>query len=177
MIPTDHNTRCHRVPSPKETLCKSAGFDNHEHILLTAARLYFQSFAEPHSQSWMQALSLTQVHFGQFDGPIIAIRLLTALQAMRCTRRSIFGFNAPQCATCSKVLTEHERRFMTAIQSVRRGQNSVAQLEIMLLCEGNETEHVLAAFIDLSCVLACAIPVAVHDTSRHAQTGLSQSPS
>lgn len=146
-------TPCHRTPSSKEILRDLAGYDQIEQALLTTARLYFQSFAVPQSQAWVDALSLVTVRFGRTQGPVIGVRLLTAMQSMRCTRRSVFQFSAPDCERCSAVVTEHERRFMKAIQSLRRSKRHEAQLELMLLCEGVACDHVVAAFAELTDIL------------------------
>ena len=145
--------RCQRVASPKEISRDDALLDFTEDTLLTASRYYFQSFACPETHGWLQALSITQVHFGDTMGPAIAVKLLTAMQAMRCSRKSMFQFNAPACPCCAEILTEHERRFMTAIQAMRIGDLNTVRLEIMLLCEGFESEHVVDAFRDLNSVL------------------------
>jgi hypothetical protein len=155
----DHQSEpCRRRPGPKEIWRDEAGLDACEHTLLTCSRFYFQSFAEPASQGWLRALSTTDAFFGVQQGPIVAVRLLTAMQAMRLRRRSIFQFSHPQCAHCAEVLTEHERRFMTALKASRCGDTATAQLELMMLCEGADTTDVQAALIDLATVLTSPTP-------------------
>ena len=153
MSPSRNGPHCQRIAGPKEISRDDACLDFSEDTLLTASRYYFQSFACPESQGWLRALSVTQIYFGDQVGPSIAVKLLTAMQAMRCTRRSMFQFNAPDCVRCSEILTEHERRFMAALQAIRFNDLNTAGLEIMLLCEGFESEHVVDTFKDLSNVL------------------------
>ncbi|WP_341368193.1 hypothetical protein [Yoonia sp. BS5-3] len=145
---------CCRCPSDKEIWRSEADLDFCEETLLTLARLYFESFARPESTCWINSLMLAQAHFGPDAGPVIGVRLLNALQAMRFARHSIFSFNSVECPTCSAVLTEHERRLMAVIKATRTGQSGKAQTELMMLCEGADITNPMIAFCDLAAALA-----------------------
>lgn len=144
---------CCRVPTEKEIWRSDAGLDFCEETVLTLARLYFESFARPESMQWVKSLMLAQAHFGPDAGAVIGVRLLNALQAMRFARKSVFSFNSCECAGCSVVLTEHERRLMTIVKAARAGHDGVAQTELMMLCEGADITAPMMAIYELAEVL------------------------
>lgn len=128
----------------------SAGLDPHEITVLALTRFYFQSFAMPQSHAWIHCLEMAQAQYGEADGLVLAGRILSALKAVRSTRRSLFCFNSPTCHGCASVLTEHERRLIVSLAALRRGQDGTARTELMMLCEGNDTADVISAFIHLA---------------------------
>ncbi len=130
---------CSRKIQDKEIHRSRAGMDSDEDVLLTLSRCYFETFAVPTSQSWMRCFDLAERYFGGDKGAIICQRLLAALQSVRYSRRSVFDFNASQCTGCCNILTEHERRLMAVIKSARREQFGAVRMELMMLCEGNNT--------------------------------------
>jgi hypothetical protein len=136
---------CKRTLQSKEIFRKDANFDKIDGELLTIARLYFQAFAIPSCHSWIGALDWAETKFGDADGPVIGARLLTALQEMRRARRSVFHFNSPVCVDCSAIVTEHERRLMAVLQAIRRHHMGAAKTEMMMLCEGNDSDDALVA--------------------------------
>ena len=140
---------CCRVPSEKEIWHSDAGMDFYEETILTLARLYFESFARPETMNWVKSLMLAQAHFGPIAEPMIGVRLLNALQAMRFARQSVFSFNSCECPGCSTVLTEHERRLMTIVKATRAGHHGLAQTELMMLCEGADITAPMMAFYEL----------------------------
>ncbi|WP_299970321.1 hypothetical protein [uncultured Roseobacter sp.] len=144
---------CHRNAARKEDLVENAGLDAREIACLGILRLFISTFAEPKSQNWMRALGQADDAFGIVEGPVIARRLILLLQAVRCSRRSVFMFSNPDCDGCARVLTEHERRLISAIQSFRLGRPEQAQLQLMMLCEGNSTRLALDRLADLMKVL------------------------
>ncbi|MEM7721098.1 MAG: hypothetical protein AAF376_01880 [Pseudomonadota bacterium] len=143
-------THCGRTPDPKDCYLSELGLSLEEEITLTIARLFFQSFAAPESNAWINAMAEAEARFGYRDGPIVAARLLATLQVMRRARKSIFMFNSPVCPGCAAIATEHERRLMMALSAVRRGDMGPARLEIMMLCEGNRIDMVLAGLSGLA---------------------------
>lgn len=150
---TNAQSHCNRQPLPKEILLKDAGFDDVEENILTLARFFFQTFAVPHSQSWMQGLDMAEAVFGETVGPMVAMRMLDALRGVRYARKSVYCFNSPTCKGCAIVVTEHERRFMAAFHSIRTGQAGHAQTEMMMLCEGNSTTQAIGALTRLAMLL------------------------
>ncbi|MCF2905404.1 hypothetical protein L0666_10410 [Octadecabacter sp. CECT 8868] len=113
--------------------------------VLQIMRLCMQSVAHPPSMAWMAVLPGADEAFGTTYGPQIAARTLETLQAVRLSRRSLFGFNSPTCPSCCQIVTEHERRFMTALECVRIGATGQAKLELIMLCEGNDVTPALNA--------------------------------
>jgi hypothetical protein len=146
--------RCeNREPQVREISRNAAGFDVAEDTLLTIARSFFQSYAIPESQSWMSGYDIAEAAFGAETGSMIATRMFSALRAVRHSRRSVFCFNSPTCQCCAQVVTEHERRLMQALQSIRCNQMGRAQAELMMLCEGNSVSQVIGTLVQLSMVL------------------------
>ena len=150
---TNTSAHCNRQPLPKEILRSDAGFDDVEDNLLTLARFFFQTFAIPQSQSWMNGLDMAEATFGDTIGPMVAMRMLDALRGVRYARRAVYCFNSPTCKGCAAVVTEHERRFMAAFRGIRSGQIGHAQTELMMLCEGNDITQVIGAMTRLSLLL------------------------
>ncbi|MEM9434616.1 MAG: hypothetical protein AAGA12_11905 [Pseudomonadota bacterium] len=144
-VPND----CGREPGAKECTLADLGLDPVEEQLLAITRHVFQSFAVPGTQGWLNGLALAEQAFGH-DGPRLFARLVDALLAVRATRRSCFIFNSPMCPCCSKVVTEHERRLITALSAIRRGLIGRARTELMMLCEGAEAGAVIHALVALS---------------------------
>ena len=151
---------CGRVPDAKDSTLSSLGLALEEEITLTIARLYFQSFCTPEGMTWIAAMAEAEARFGPEQGPRVAARCLAALQAIRGARRSVFMFNNPWCPSCAAIATEHERRLIVAIAALRRGDESKAQVEMMMLCEGNSSDRVLAALAALARTLGPEVPQA-----------------
>jgi hypothetical protein len=155
---------CGRMPDPKDCHIRDLSLTREEEIVLTVARLFFRSFAVAGSEAWVAGMAEAEAGLGYRDGPIVAARLLATIQAVRRSRQSVFLFNSAGCPGCSAVATEHERRLMRALSAVRRGDGAVARAEMMMLCEGNCIERVLAALLALGHALDCEArrPPAVH---------------
>lgn len=145
---------CNRQLGLKEIPITSAGLDHTDIKLLEITRCYLQTYAVESSQSWILALKAAEKYFGMQQGARIGVRLLLALQEMRFARRSVFLFNAPQCKGCSLYLTEHERRLIISISALRSGRFGLAQAEMMMLCEGQDTVAALSAFSELVALLS-----------------------
>ncbi len=142
-------TRCNRMLQSKEIYRKDFNLDATEADLLTIARFYFQSFAVPESQAWMRALSHAESEFGAIPGPAVSMGVLKAIMAIRHARHSVYCFNSPTCTDCAAIITEHERRFMTALQAMRAQKTGEARTELMMLCEGNDTAPAIEALRQL----------------------------
>ncbi|MBT8155186.1 hypothetical protein KMP13_15180 [Epibacterium ulvae] len=144
---------CSRSPNEKEQRMDQSGADRDEVTCIQIARYYFNTFSNPHSQTWMRAFSTAEEHFDYSNGPVIASLVARVLDAVRQSRRSCFMFNNPACANCADILTEHERRLLTALSSLRRGGVERAELELMMLCEGNDTARVMMWLRELALAL------------------------
>lgn len=147
---TDHCGRREQRLRNKECGLDDLPFVQSERAVLTMARLYFQTFVDPRSMAWARALTDADACFSPRDHPLVAAQVLAVVQAMRLSRRSCFQFNNPTCPCCSAIVTEHERRLILTLHAMRRGDNSRAQLEMMMLCEGNRTDAVLHCMAELA---------------------------
>lgn len=158
MRPLSNNSCCGRAPESKETLVADAGLDRLDAACLEIARCFFATFAAPESQNWICAFSIARGLFTLQDGANIALQLLKLLQAVRQSRVSVFQFNSANCSGCARWLTEHERRLMKAITELRRGHQERALLQMMLLCEGNDTNRVMIELKELVQILQIVQP-------------------
>lgn len=134
---------CGRGLIGNERPLNELGFDHCEQAVLFIARYYFQSFAIPESQAWISALSEADRQFGTDDGARIATLILGYVQSVRVSRRSTFLFSTPECSGCSAIVTEHERRLISALGALRQLQPGRARMELLMLCEGNDIEKAL----------------------------------
>lgn len=137
------SAQCNRVAHVHDRLLSDTGFDIEERMCLDIARLFFSTFAAPQSQNWMRAFEYAEHVFDHGVGPTMAPLILKVIQSIRTSRTSVFTFSNPDCSGCARILTEHERRLMTAITSARYGRTERAHIEMMMLCEGNDTTVVM----------------------------------
>jgi hypothetical protein len=150
-------TECGKAWGVKDGKLSDLQLPHSHEPILQIIRFYMQSVAQPHSQSWMAALTISDAAYDPIFGPQIAARALQTLQSVRLSRRSPFNFNAPACPSCSRMVTEHERRFMSALDSVRSGAIGQARAELMMLCEGNAIDLALEIMQNLNDVIATFI--------------------
>lgn len=143
-------SHCGREPDEKGCYVNELLLTERETTVLAIARQYFLSFAQPESQAWMAAVATAETEFGVEAGARIAARILGMVQAIRRARSSVFMYNSADCPGCATIATEQERRMMTALAALSRGSESRAQLELMLLCEGNQLDDTIAAMRRLS---------------------------
>lgn len=144
---------CGRKVSEKDSHLSEFDMSFSYLAILQITRLYIQSIANPSSLAWMQALADADQIFNSTYGPQIAARALNALQEVRMSRRSMFNFNSPTCPSCCEIVTEHERRFMTALDCVRAGAIGQAKIELIMLCEGNDVIPALDAMSRLNSLI------------------------
>lgn len=128
-----------------ENLLENIGLDESDKALLHIARRYFLSYANPTYPHWESAFDLAIQLFGADQGPGIAVALLNVVRAMRNARSTTFRFTNPLCPDCAPNISDGERLLFRAIQFIRCGDRSRAQIEALILCEGNDTELTLAA--------------------------------
>ena len=159
--PDPSATRCTRSLSGSESLVVHAGLDACELGCLVVLRKFCQSFTPQGRDAWMNAFRLAEHVWGPSDGPVIACRLMHVLQAMRASRMSMFSFSSPDCASCCQILTEHERRLITAIRFVCEGRPKHAALQMMLLCEGNDTDDIMERLESLAGALSGPVAAGV----------------
>lgn len=139
---------------PKDAmLLANAGLDRYEVSLLTIMRYFFQSFAQPHSQGWLQAFRAADTTFPQDRAAGLAMACLTVVQNMRASRRDVFRFSNPDCPGCRAVLCTDERHLVGSVTALRHGNRALAQTHALLLCEGNDTAPMLRAAQQLANLL------------------------
>jgi len=146
--------QCPRHLLPSESLVSQAGFTENELTVLAIARYYFRSFAEPESQAWIRSLAIARCALGEAHGPQVAVAVLDMVREMRLARRTMFRFSNPECPACANVLCETERHLMRILGAVSRAQKSEAHAHALLLCEGNDPHHLIAAAQELADLLA-----------------------
>jgi hypothetical protein len=144
---------CGRTPEVKESLISGMDLSEEDKTILQIIRFYMQSVTYPKALSWMAAFSIADMTFGPVHGPQIAVRALDVLQQVRLSRRSVFNFNSPTCPTCRQIITEHERRFMVALNCVKDGLAGQAQIEMIMLCEGNDVNRAIIAMDSLNALI------------------------
>lgn len=144
---------CNRSPRAHEQLLRDTVFDDQERACLDVARLFFSSFAAPNHHNWVRAFEFAEHVFDHEKGPGMAMSILKVIQAIRTSRTSVFIFSNPDCPGCARILTEHERRLVIAVACARRERFENAQLELMMLCEGNDTSPIMTWLAELSAAL------------------------
>ena len=145
-------TECGRKMDEKDSHLSDLNMSPNYQSILQIMRLYMQSVSHPSSMAWMAALSGAETAFGPTSGPQIAARTLEVLQQVRMSRKSVFRFNSPTCPCCCQIVTEHERRFMLALDSTNSG--AAAKMELIMLCEGNDVTLALNAMNHLNQLIA-----------------------
>ncbi|MEY8828230.1 hypothetical protein AB9K34_07415 [Sedimentitalea sp. XS_ASV28] len=149
-----NDTPCMRQLSDKESLVIHADLEPDDLNCLIVIRKFCQSFAPTGNGAWIDGFVTAEDMWGEKDGVRIAHRLMHVLQAMRESRSSVFSFSSPTCPVCSQILTEHERRLITAIRSARQGRPERAGLQLLMLCEGNPTDDVMEQLKSLATVFS-----------------------
>ncbi|WP_421724417.1 hypothetical protein [Bauldia sp.] len=113
--------------------------------ILNTARRYCMSFSNASRLYWEDAIDVAVAEFGDARGPEIAVAVLNVPRKMRSARRSNFIFYSPYCPACSAKVTPDEERLIRTIQATRLGQSGSAEIDAMILCEGNGTHQFLQA--------------------------------
>ncbi|QBX99990.1 hypothetical protein E2K80_03935 [Rhodophyticola sp. CCM32] len=154
--PRQDLSQCCGLPKAGRRTERVADLDRFEADILSVARCFFQTFASPERQTWVQAFGMAQTLFPGLDGANLAIGVLNVVQAMRVSRSSVFTFSNPYCADCARILSDGERQLTSALYAVRLGHRSTAHIHALILTEGGETERLiyalekLAALADIS---------------------------
>ncbi|MEL6335923.1 MAG: hypothetical protein AAFQ88_04665 [Pseudomonadota bacterium] len=146
-------------PGSRETVSTSDRmvdhpFDAPERAVLDIARRFFGTFATPQDHAWISAFASAQQCFGG-HGPAIAMRTVTAIQALRASRTAAFSFINPDCPCCRHRITTEERYFLAILHAVRRGRRSDAVLNAIFVCGGEDYDLLVAAMERV----AAAMPV------------------
>jgi hypothetical protein len=121
------------------------GYSAGERAVLQVIRHYCVSFAAPAQQGWIGGIAAALEAFGDERGPHVAVAALGVMQTLRQARQSGFRFNTPDCPSCARNVTSHERLLMSALRAIARARPQAARAHAMLLCEGNPAERVTDA--------------------------------
>jgi len=135
----------HPCGTDRGTSVADLGYTAEQRHVLTVARHYFSSFAQPERQGWLSAISCALHLFGHDRGPEIAVATLAMVQTMRRTRQSTFRFNSPDCPACAAHVTPPERAMMSALRATAQGRDEAARAHAAILCEGNDAADFLRA--------------------------------
>ena len=142
--------------SENEQLVIHSDYDSDELGCLSIIRHFCASFVPDGNEGWINGFNAAAAMWGEADGPIIAYRLMHVMHAMRLSRTSIFFFQPQDCAICSQILTEHEKRLVDSIRYVRQNRPERASLQLMLLCEGGKTSDTMHKMVALADALVAA---------------------
>lgn len=135
-------------------LVQDAGLSGSEKAVLEIMRYIMLSFATPESQGWIRAFRRGYDFWPETRAAHMAMSVFAMVQSMRCARGSEFRFANPDCKRCVRFLTPDERRFLTVLACVGRGERSRSHAEALILCEGRDPGTTLAAARTLSDLLA-----------------------
>lgn len=125
----------------------SMSFDVAETHVLHIARLFFVGLHHPTSQAWMPAIFTAEHLFGKPQGATIAARILQVVNSVRYVRSAGFNYCDPNCVDCARFLTKEERYLIMALHSLRRGKQSDALTQAMLLCQGGNHAPFMGALV------------------------------
>ena len=100
--------------------------------MLTVARYFFQSFADPQTEGWTRAMLGAESWLGRDAAPELVHAVFHVIQKMRCARRSTFQFSNPDCPHCAATLCAHERLLLNACRSMARGRPEEAAGHAMI---------------------------------------------
>lgn len=134
---------CDGALGPGDVRIATLGLGPRQATALDVMRFFFTAHAQPESQAWMAAFELAAAAEGPELGPAVGWRALRVVQALRGSRRSAFRFSNPVCPGCRGVATETERRLMTMVLRLGRGELAAARADALLLCEGGPTAPLL----------------------------------
>lgn len=146
---------------PGDTPVAALDLTPRECAVLAAARYLFVSFAEPHSHAWIAVVLGSDDFFSGEDHAAVARAVLTLVQEIRRSRRSVLHFSNPRCACCAGMVTAAERHMMLTLRFCAAEDVSAAATNAMLLCEGNG----IGAVLDAARRLACLAGIARMDAS------------
>lgn len=134
------------------------GLDGLDRAVLTLQRHFFRSFAEPATQSWIQALALGDEAFPRLPRGEAAILVLTQVQALRSQRRRVFRFSNPWCPGCSESLTQDELALVRLFRAARQGSEPDLALLASDLCDAAANPALVLASLALAEALCPPAP-------------------
>ena len=135
--------RCHQAAQEGDVSLTSLQLEATEYAILSAARFFFSSFANPETPSWMTVVIASEDFFPVKDSPRIVQAILVVVHEVRLARKSTLRFSNPHCVDCQNNVTAEERHFISMFRKMRANGPEAAVIHAMLLCEGNQTSSLL----------------------------------
>lgn len=135
--------RCHQAAQEGDVSLTSLQLEATEYAILSAARFFFSSFANPETPSWMTVVIASEDFFPVKDSPQIVQAILVVVHEVRLARKSTLRFSNPHCVDCQNNVTAEERHFISMFRKMRANGPEAAVIHAMLLCEGNQTSSLL----------------------------------
>ena len=141
--------RCHQAAQEGDVSLTSLQLEATEYAILSAARFFFSSFANPETPSWMTVVIASEDFFPVKDSPRIVQAILVVVHEVRLARKSTLRFSNPHCVDCQNNVTAEERHFISMFRKMRANGPEAAVIHAMLLCEGNQTSSLLESVTKL----------------------------
>ena len=135
--------RCHQAAQEGDVSLTSLQLEATEYAILSAARFFFSSFANPETPSWMTVVIASEDFFPVKDSPQIVQAILVVVHEVRLARKSTLRFSNPHCVDCQNNVTAEERHFISMFRKMSTNRPEAAVIHAMLLCEGNQTSSLL----------------------------------
>ena len=135
--------RCHQAAQEGNVSLTSLQLEATEYAILSAARFFFSSFANPETPSWMTVVIASEDFFPVKDSPRIVQAILVVVHEVRLARKSTLRFSNPHCVDCQNNVTAEERHFISMFRKMRANGPEAVVIHAMLLCEGNQTSILL----------------------------------
>lgn len=124
-------------PGKGECYVSDVPLDDVELNCLHLARTILLFMADPSSPLRRLDVQDAADVFGTACAQDITCAMTDLFSAIHLIRKSAFVFSNPHCISCSKIMTENERRIMLALAGTRREERSSVAGHVMLICEGN----------------------------------------
>ena len=135
--------RCHQAAQEGDVSLTSLQLEATEYAILSAARFFFSSFANPETPSWMTVVIASEDFFPVKDSTRIVQAILVVVHEVRLARKSTLRFSNPHCVDCQNNVTAEERHFISMFRKMSANRPEAAVIHAMLLCEGNQTSSLL----------------------------------
>ena len=104
------------------------GVSDTERDVLTLVRLHCTSYERDEVRGLDAALSFAEGQFGPDAGPLIAVRLVALVRALRTERQARFCYLSPACPSCSERITLHEWQLVLLLRAAKyRDAETTAQ--------------------------------------------------
>ena len=153
MAHSSHFSRYGQPNSSRDTvLVDEMSFDEFEISILKIARFFFEALDKPNSQIWKLAFLKAESFFPIPFGASIAHAISIAIDSMCFARTQSFSYFANTHPEAHLQITNEEKYFLKAFQSIRQNKKSSAETFGLLVCEGSEINGFLATLERLAMI-------------------------